>query len=309
MHDHAPAHAHVAAEHVAGEHGAAETEGGASHFATSGAIPAVGGAHKDPGKTASELAYDSQAGASKAHSDHGDIHIITEAGLRHLRQSGKEGVHAAKVLYDNPNAYIVLKPGQQMPDGWKGKATLLFDSYASFAAAAHSGKIGGGISAVVYDNEHWAQTPPNEKADPAKYSRMFMELAHSMGMTFIAAPTRKFFKGDARYADIIDVQLQDREIHTGSYARALRHDAKLAHHLNPDIKVVGQITSNRNHLDPNHNGHLHDGIDKAEQDVLANAPYVDGFWGYVYQQNHESVHAGQTILKDLAKDEEKGRKF
>lgn len=307
MHDRSPDHAHP--QHAPSiENAAVASEGSHDSFAGGGHIPAVGGGFHDPPASASDRAFghhDTQHHAP----DTGEIHIITEGGLRHLRHAGPAGRHAAKVLYDNPHAYVVLKPGQHMPHGWKGHATLLYPSYTAFAAAMHAGQIGSEISAVVYDNEHWQQTPLYEKQDPAKYARMFEELAHSHGLKFIAAPTTKFFKGDAKYADIIDVQLQDREIHTGSYEAALRHYAKLAHHENPDIKVVGQITSNRNHLDPDHSGNIGDGIHKAERDVVKNAPYVDGFWGYVYQQNHESVHAGTTILKDLADKKEKGTKI
>src|SRR5262249_40680719 len=137
-----------------------------------------------------------------------------------------------------------------------------------FEAAHKAGRIPKGIDAVVYDNEHWAQTPHYEKTDAKRYARLFGELAHSLGMVYIAAPTRKWFAADARYADIIDVQLQSREVHTGSYERALRHDAKLAHRLNPDIKVVTQISSNKNHLDPDHSGNIGDGIHKAERDIV-----------------------------------------
>jgi hypothetical protein len=237
------------------------------------------------------------------------IHIITRAGLRHLREAGKAGRHAAKVLYNNPNAYIVCKPGQQLPHGWKGKATVLFPSYAAFAAAVEKNQIPRGTDAVVYDNEHWDQTPHVEKTHAMKFARLFGELAHSLGMVYIAAPTRKWFAADARFADIIDIQLQSRESHTRSYDRAIRHDVKLAHRLNPDIKVIGQISSNVNHLDPDNTGNIAGGIHKAERDVVHNAPYLDGFWGYLYQQNHASVKAGQKILKDLAKKEEKGVKI
>ncbi|HTL31641.1 MAG TPA: hypothetical protein VL326_00875 [Kofleriaceae bacterium] len=269
---------------------------------------------------------DVQAGASSAHHstdqegnhprDHkpntaqkhggGEIHIITRAGLRHLRQAGRDGRHAARVLYNNPNAFIVLKEGQQIPSGWKCKPTILFPSYAEFKAAVDGGRIPRAVEAVVYDNEHWAQTPHNEKTDAAHYAKLFGQLAHSHGWTFIAAPTRKWFAADARYADIIDVQLQSREVHKQSYLNTLKHDAKHARHLNPDIKVVAQISSNKNHLDPDHSGNIGAGIHKAESEILESEDYVDGFWGYLYQRNHKSVKAGQKILTDLADKKEHG---
>lgn len=239
----------------------------------------------------------------------GEVHIITRAGLRHLRHDGPRGRDAARILYNNPNAYIVLKDGQTLPRGWKGKATVLFPSYAEFAAAAKAGRIPKFIEAVVYDNEHWAQTPRNEKTHAIHFARAFGNLAQRLGLTYIAAPTQKWFAADARFADIIDVQLQSREVHTGSYERALRHDAKLAHRLNPDIKVVAQISSNRNHLDPDHSGNIGAGIRKAERDIVHNADYIDGFWGYLYQRNHRSIHAGQEILEDLADKREHGTKI
>lgn len=239
----------------------------------------------------------------------GEVHIITHAGLHHLREGGAEGRHAADVLYDNPNAYIVCKEGQHVPAGCKAKMAVLFPSYTEFEAAHQAGRIPRGCDAVVYDNEHWAQTPHFEKTNAVHYAKKFGELAHQLGLVYIAAPTQKWFAADARFADIIDVQLQSREVHKRSYEKTLKHDANLAHHLNKDIKVVAQISSNKNHLDPDHSGNVGDGIHKAEDEILDSAPYVDGFWGYLYQQNEKSVHAGQKILEDLAHKKEKGKKI
>ena len=150
------------------------------------------------------------------------------------------------------------------------------------------------------------QTPREEKTNAVHYAKLFGELAHQLHLVYIAAPTQKWFAADARFADIIDLQLQGREIHTGAYARAVKHDVKLAHHLNPGIDVVAQISSNRNHLDPDHSGNIGAGIRKAERDIIQNAPYLDGFWGYLYQRNHRSVRAGQKILTDLADKSEDG---
>lgn len=304
MQDHAVHHALDAhAAHAPAEGGTTvDAEGRAKNFHAKGPLPSVGNNFAAPPPSASDRAYQDK-------NDDGQIHIITYAGLCHLRQSGPDGERAAKELFNNPDAYIVLKAGQQMPDGWKGNATMLFPSYAAFHHAVHHNQLPKNLKAVVYDNEHWEQTPPNEKHDAAHYAKKFSELAHAHGWTFIAAPTRKWFAADARYADIIDVQLQDRESHTKSYENALKHDVNLAHKLNPDIEVVGQITSSVRHLDPTHTGRGKEGIEKAEHDVIAGSEYTDGFWGYVYQQNPASIAAGQRILKDLAHEKEKGRKI
>lgn len=257
------------------------------------------------------------------HESDGQIHIITDAGLRHLRQSGKKGRHAAEVLFDNPHAYIVLKDGQHKPDGWRGRATVLYPSYAAFqAAVAENDSTLASADAVVYDNEDWAQTPPNEKQDPGAYAKLFMELAHQRNLKFIAAPTQKFFAADARYADIIDIQLQGREYHVDSYLHALRRDIKLAHRENSDIKVVGQISSNTTRLEPDHHVPIGKAINHAERDIVEgenpppghHIPQLDGFWGYLYQghynsaKRHSSIKAGVRILEDLSDKEEKGIK-
>lgn len=248
----------------------------------------------------------------------GQIHIITAGGLRHLRQANPR---AARILFDNPNAYIVLKDGQHVPHGWKGKSTVLFPSFGLFQAAVDDKAIPATVDAVVYDNEHWPQTPDNEKADPSLFAHKFLTLARAHNLTFIAAPTRKFFAADAKYAEIIDVQLQDREFHTGAYLKAMRHDIRLAHHENPDVKVVGQITSNVKHLDPGQHATLATAERHAETDILEgenprgkHVPGLDGFWGYLYQGSHpgpkrkHSVEAGDHILADLANEEAHGKK-
>jgi hypothetical protein len=327
MQDHAVHQALEAHAHAPAEGGTTvDADGKKKHFHAGGPLPNVGGAFKPPPPSASDRAFDDDARATASHAhdhddhgkhdhepkdkpDDGQIHIITEAGLRHLRQSGPEGIRAAKELFDNPDAYIVLKAGQHMPEGWKGNATMLFPSFEAFHHAVKHDQLPKNLKAVVYDNEHWDQTPLKEKENAAHFAKKFGELCHQHGWTFIAAPTRKWFAEDARYADIIDVQLQDRESHTGSYEKALKHDVKLAHHLNPDVEVVGQITSSVRHLDPTHTGRGQEGIEKAEHDVIAGSEYTDGFWGYVYQQNPASIAAGQRILKDLAHEKEKGKKI
>lgn len=267
------------------------------------AAPHHDATHKDKGDGKDKGKGDKKP---EGHDRGGGIHIITRAGLRHLRHAGRDGRHAAQLLYNNPNAYIVLKEGQKLPRGWKAKATILFPSYTDFKAAHDAGRIPRGTDAVVYDNEHWAQTPHFEKTNAVHYARLFGELAQQLHLVFIAAPTQKWFAADARFADIIDLQLQGRELNTRAYDHAVKKDVRLAHHLNPNIDVVAQISSNRNHLDPDHSGNIGDGIHAAEHDILANAKYLDGFWGYLYQRNHRSVRAGQKILTDLAGKEEQG---
>ncbi len=268
---------------------------------------ATAGASSASGEHDHKLPENAKGNKAKK-SDGNEIHIITRAGLRHLREAGREGRRAARTLYNNENAYIVCKDGQTPPKGWKCKWAILFPSYADFEAAHQQGRIPKGVDAVVYDNEHWAQTPREEKTHAIKYARKFGELAHKLGMVYIAAPTQKWFNADARFADIIDLQLQGREVHTRAYAAAIRKAVKFADKHNPDMKIIAQISSNKNHLDPDHSGNIDDGIEKAERDILENLDMIDGFWGYLYQQNGKSIRAGQRILKDLARKREKGVK-
>jgi hypothetical protein len=244
---------------------------------------------------------DAEGAADAAAAAGAQTHIITRAGLRHLMHAGKKGREAAMKLYNNPDAFVVLKEGQKMPHGFKAKATILFPSFHDFHAAHKAGRIGHDIKAVVYDNEHWPQTPAVEKNNAPHYAKLFGELCKKLHMTFVAAPTQKWFAADARYADVIDLQLQSREVNTHSYTKQVREDVNYAHAHNPGEKVVAQISSNQNHLDPSHTGNLGPGLHAAEGDILNNEKLgLSGFWGYLYQQNAPSEKAGVKMLEDLA---------
>lgn len=245
--------------------------------------------------------------------DDGQIHIITFSGLCHLRQAGPKGQRAAKSLYDNPNAYLVVKDHKQLDEvgaGWKGNITMLFDSFEEFHhRVAHLDKR---VKAVVYDNEaKWDKTPQREKLNAAHFAKRFGEVAHAHGLEFIAAPSSKFFEADAKYADIIDMQLQPREANNAAYLHAIENRAAQAKHENPDVQVVAQFSSSVRRLDPTHEGKAHQGelaaehgIEKASKDGA-----IDGFWGYVYQKNDASIHAGQDMLEDLADKKAHGAKI
>ncbi|MFT3698584.1 MAG: hypothetical protein QM831_35895 [Kofleriaceae bacterium] len=245
--------------------------------------------------------------------DDGQIHIITFAGLCHLKDAGPKGKAAAKSLYDNPNAYLVVKNHKQLEDvgdQWKGNITMLFDSFKEFEHRVNH--LDKRVKAVVYDNEaKWNKTPQNEKMNAAHFAKRFGEVAHAHNLEFIAAPSSKFFEADARYADIIDMQLQPRESNGPAYLNAIENRAKQAHNENPDVEVVAQFSSSVHRLDPSHQGKAHagelaaeHGIEKASKDGS-----IDGFWGYVYQENTPSMHAGQDMLEDLADKKAHGAKI
>jgi hypothetical protein len=197
---------------------------------------------------------------------------------------------------------VVLKPGQHVPPGWSAQPTWLFSSYGAFASAARSG-LPKSLKAVVYDNEPVGHTPLREQLNPGKYSRKFERLAHRLGLVFIAAPTQQFLAGDAHYADVVDLQLQDRESHPRAYDRLLKYDVALVRRENRRARIVAEVTSNASHLCPTTpSGDCPpSAIQKGVDDIARNSRRIDGFWPWVYQQDGRSVRAGVSMLKDLAR--------
>ncbi|HEY0255117.1 MAG TPA: hypothetical protein VGC41_26500, partial [Kofleriaceae bacterium] len=200
--------------------------------------------HAGNGFTKHVLAAVQHADKKAETGDDGQVHIITFSGLCHLKDAGPAGEKAAKSLYDNPNAYLVVKNHQQLEDvgaHWKGNITMLFDSFREFEHRV--GSLDKRVKAVVYDNEHWDKTPIGEKQNAAHFAKRFGEVAHAHGLTFIAAPSSKFFEADAKYADIIDMQLQPREANERAYEKAIENQAAQAKKENPDVEVVAQFSS------------------------------------------------------------------
>ena len=161
------------------------------------------------------------------------------------------------------------RPGTWVLSGWSGASLALsWSSYTSFAQSVARGSIPAGVTAVMYDPEGWAATPPWERRDPARSMKAFAQLAHRHGYLVILTPHPNLTteSGAAcgrrndetmedaylrcripaiagRYADVLDVQAQYLETDPARYARVVQAAAYQARTANPDVVVVSQLST------------------------------------------------------------------
>lgn len=225
---------------------------------------------------------------------------ITQAEfLNHYRR-----LHArwARALFDNRHTYVVIDRQHPMPRRWRAIPTVLFKSYAAFAKTVNGRGIAKGVKAVIYDNEpQWGWAPAIEKAGVERYTRRFAQLAHRRGYRFIAAPGGKIFDADgpgiyftaaARYADVLDVQIQHSQGDAGVYQTMLQSAVALAKRLNPHVKIVAETTSNAAYVPSA----------VAIADLMAESRRsVAGLWPYAYDGDRRSVQASYQICTALAR--------
>jgi hypothetical protein len=177
-----------------------------------------------------------------------------------------------------------------LPTDWNAVLIRSFTNVNAIRRALDSGRIGGGVRAIMYDNEHWKFTPMAEQMDPAKAIQQAAALVHAHGLLFISAPavdlTRVLAPGPekryaaylrlglaseaARYADVYDIQAQGSEKHVPQYSAFVRAAAAQARAANPKVIVLAGISTNPN------------GQRVTADDILgainATRGFVDGYW-------------------------------
>jgi hypothetical protein len=155
-------------------------------------------------------------------------------------------------------------------DGFATSAVLAYSSYAQFAADVAAGAISYPYRWVMYDPENWSQTPVGEQQDPAKYLRLFGQLAHLHGYKVIETPARDLggvtgalcpllLTGDnldlwylrcgiaaaaARYSDIYVLQAQVDTTNLTAYAALFTAAKAQALAANPKIIVDTELSTN-----------------------------------------------------------------
>src|ERR1700682_1401860 len=114
--------------------------------------------------------------------------IVSTAAMQHIKDSDPSGKIVFKA-FANPNTYLLLGAQQRGPAGMsKAILTRSFTSYNQLASALLGGHVSPNVKAVLYDNESWILTPPEEQQDPARYDALGAQAAHQRNVSFIAAP-------------------------------------------------------------------------------------------------------------------------
>lgn len=141
--------------------------------------------------------------------------------------------------------------------------TVSFKSFTALQSAIDSGGLRSDVRAVIYDSEHWAQTPAAEQRDPASYYQQAAAVAHAHHLIFIATPamdlvnatgkatdaTKTFLTRDidgaaAKYADVIDIQAQSLERNTTTYQQFVQQAAAQIRSANPHVAVIAGLSTN-----------------------------------------------------------------
>ena len=191
-----------------------------------------------------------------------------------------------------------------------------FTSYRAMKRAFDSGSIGPEVRAILYDNEAWQFTPPEEQVNHASYARMAAELVHAHGLLFVATPAANLAKvlsggaaaagqrydafirlniaaDEARYADVIDIQAQGSERDVQKFSSFVKAAAAQARSANPKVLVFAGISTN-----PSGQRVTSDDVLQA---VEATRNVVDGYWFNVPQPSQYCPNCSE-FRPDIAID-------
>lgn len=201
-------------------------------------------------------------------------------------------------VFKNSGVYIASKDGSGGPAGWEFVRTLYIDSYAELKRMSTAPNPATGkppawdprTRAAKYDNEHWPNTPVEERQNPAEYTKRFCELAHQYGLSCVTAPSPNlapmqpgydakatiwdqylsmgFPQFSAKYADIYDIQFQRFCKSSAEYAKYVGRAVSQARQANPKIVTISNLSTR--HCDAQQM------FDSAM--AVKNAGYVAGFW-------------------------------
>jgi len=109
-----------------------------------------------------------------------------------IADMNKAGLSSSLMTYffDNPQTYLIVHSGETKVDAALPGATRVqrFTNFPDLQAAISQGTLLSGVSAVMYDNEAWSFTPPNEKANPVQYALQAEALAHQHNLKFVFTP-------------------------------------------------------------------------------------------------------------------------
>jgi hypothetical protein len=182
---------------------------------------------------------------------------------------------------------------------------MYFTSYRDFAEAAQNNGLPPGLSGVMYNAEYWTRTPGAEKAHPEVAAKKFKQLAHRLGLVFIAAPApmgrSKIFDASARNADVLVLQGQENQSNPGEYRREVNAAGHRARHMNHDVRLVSQVAASPNRVTPGHHGAAgHHALKNTANDVTGHGPHTDGFMLWMGDSSPAVHENGEHLTNMIA---------
>ena len=170
----------------------------------------------------------------------------------------------ARARLSDARIFEILTQNEQPSMSVAVVPTVSFKSFATLRDTINSGRLRPGIRAVIYDSEHWAQTPSIEQLDPAGYYLQAATVVHAHGLIFIATPAMDLVNAAggkaadpaqdflargidgsvATYADVVDVQSQSLEEDTAAYRDFVLRAAAQIKSANPAVTVIAGLSTN-----------------------------------------------------------------
>lgn len=179
-----------------------------------------------------------------------------------------------RTVLDHSSTYVIVNGRFGVPQGWVAHPIKSFPSYSAFQAVLKKGRPPAGLTGIGYDNERWSLTPALEQRRPAYYERLMAAIAHRHHWLYFQLGNLPSVGGSryggAAFADIIDLQLQEKERVPANYAAAVRRAATAARSYNPLVRVVAGLSTNPTGQPVN--------ARELYQDIQATRSIVSGYW-------------------------------
>jgi hypothetical protein len=168
--------------------------------------------------------------------------------------------------FNNPQTFVIVKEGVAAPNPHLPNATyaMSFANYEAMQQAVSSGAVPANIHYLLFDDEKWRATPPNEQAQPFQYESAAESLAHAHGLGLIFTPaanlstvlnpaytnTTKYDgyvslgigSNGARHANVLELQSQQEEGLSG-FVPFVTQAAAQAQAANPNVLVLAGLTT------------------------------------------------------------------
>jgi hypothetical protein len=175
---------------------------------------------------------------------------------------------SAKWYFNTSNGFIMNNAGSGI-SGLSATPIRNYKSYAAFSQDIANGAIPSSVHWVMYDNENWSYTPKSEAQDPAKYMKLFADLAHQHSLKVYEVPARDVvttagaacrpqsgenvdqayircqIPADARYADIYEIQAQADQSSVTAYTNLVAEAKNQVRAQAPNIVVMSGLTTDR----------------------------------------------------------------
>lgn len=178
----------------------------------------------------------------------------------------------ARSIADNPAAeqaiagatiYEIVSYGGTVAPGLPAIPTLDFKSVSTMAQAFSAGDINSWDRAVVYDPEHWSQTPLAEQQSVVAATAEAAQLAAAHHLTFIATPATDLMEAltpgqwplaqdylsynlagkiAAAGPQLLGVQAQAQEENPSAYGALTAGGAAQVRDANASVAVIGDLT-------------------------------------------------------------------